>query len=238
MATIDKRPMKAYVRFDGVGRIVPSSLILRRKKPKVGKWVEIPAYECCNPTTTTQAPALRLIFDSITSANNIVGDATSLSDWNTFFNLPTNGASFTSVTVIGSEIQLFGGSNISIADNLFYDTGSYNNFLLQIIDNAGCIVAVGQDSFYYCTQLTTIILPSVTSVEKWGFEYCPAVTTINLASCTDLGGTTGNDDVFYEILGNTISLTVPSALMTADAGSPDGDIVYLQANNTVTITTV
>jgi hypothetical protein len=53
MATIDSRPLKAYVRFDGSGRIVPSSLILRRKKPKVGKWVEIPAYECCNQTTTT-----------------------------------------------------------------------------------------------------------------------------------------------------------------------------------------
>jgi hypothetical protein len=53
MATIDKRPLKAYVRFDGTGRIVPSSLILRRKKPKVGNWVEISAYECCNPTTTT-----------------------------------------------------------------------------------------------------------------------------------------------------------------------------------------
>ena len=53
MATIDNRPLKAYVRFDGTGRIVPSSLILRRKKPKVGNWVEIPAYECCNPTTTT-----------------------------------------------------------------------------------------------------------------------------------------------------------------------------------------
>lgn len=52
MATIDKRPLKAFVRFDGTGRIVPSSLILRRKKPKVGKWIEIPAYECCEPTTT------------------------------------------------------------------------------------------------------------------------------------------------------------------------------------------
>ena len=56
MAQNTNRPLKAYVRFDGTGRIVPSSLILRRKKPKVGKWVEIPAYECCNyipPTTTT-----------------------------------------------------------------------------------------------------------------------------------------------------------------------------------------
>jgi hypothetical protein len=59
MASIDNRPLKAYVRFDGTGRIVPSSLILRRKKPKVGKWVEIPAYECCNyvPTTTTTTTA-------------------------------------------------------------------------------------------------------------------------------------------------------------------------------------
>jgi hypothetical protein len=49
----NKRDLKAFVRFDGSHRIVPSSLILRRKKPKVGKWIEIPAYECCNPTTST-----------------------------------------------------------------------------------------------------------------------------------------------------------------------------------------
>jgi hypothetical protein len=52
MAT-NNRPLKAYVRFDGSGRIVPGSLVLRRNKPKVGKWQEVPAYECCNPTTTT-----------------------------------------------------------------------------------------------------------------------------------------------------------------------------------------
>ena len=55
MGSINSRPLKAYVRFDGSGRIVAGSLILRRKKPKVGKWVEIPAYECCNPTTTTSS---------------------------------------------------------------------------------------------------------------------------------------------------------------------------------------
>jgi hypothetical protein len=49
----NKRDLKAYVRFDGSGRVVAGSLILRRNKPKVGKWQEITAYECCNPTTTT-----------------------------------------------------------------------------------------------------------------------------------------------------------------------------------------
>ena len=53
MGSIDKRPLKAFVRFDGSGRVVAGSLVLRRKKPKVGNWKEITAYECCNPTTTT-----------------------------------------------------------------------------------------------------------------------------------------------------------------------------------------
>lgn len=53
MSTSNK--LKAYVRFDGSGRVVPSSLILARFKPKVGNYQEIDAYECCNdvPTTTT-----------------------------------------------------------------------------------------------------------------------------------------------------------------------------------------
>lgn len=48
-----KKDLKGFVRYDGSGRIVAGSLILRRNKPKVGKWQEILAYECCNPTTTT-----------------------------------------------------------------------------------------------------------------------------------------------------------------------------------------
>jgi hypothetical protein len=45
--------LKAFVRYDGSGRIVPSSIILAKSKPKVGNWVETNAYECCNYTTTT-----------------------------------------------------------------------------------------------------------------------------------------------------------------------------------------
>lgn len=47
--TPNKRDLKAFVRYDGSGRVVAGSLILRRKKPKVGKWKEIEGYECCNP---------------------------------------------------------------------------------------------------------------------------------------------------------------------------------------------
>jgi hypothetical protein len=57
MGSINTRPLKAYVRFDGSGRIVAGSLILRKNKPKVGKWKEIQAYECCFTTTTTTTAA-------------------------------------------------------------------------------------------------------------------------------------------------------------------------------------
>lgn len=57
MATNNK--LKAYVRYDGTGRVIAGSLILQRFKPKVGNWKEIPANECCNyvPTTTTTTTA-------------------------------------------------------------------------------------------------------------------------------------------------------------------------------------
>lgn len=47
--------LKAFVRFDGSGRIIPSSLIVQAFKPAVGNYQEIDAKECCNytPTTTT-----------------------------------------------------------------------------------------------------------------------------------------------------------------------------------------
>ena len=49
--------LKAYVRYDGSGRVIAGSLILQRSKPKVGNWQEIDANECCNPTTTTTTTA-------------------------------------------------------------------------------------------------------------------------------------------------------------------------------------
>ena len=57
------RPLKGYVRFDGQGRIIPGSLILRKKKPAIGTWKEVPAYECCNSVTLTYTVANPVITD-------------------------------------------------------------------------------------------------------------------------------------------------------------------------------
>ena len=62
--------LKAYVRFDGTGRIVPSSLILQRFKPKDGNWQEIDANECCGyvPTTTTTSTSTSTTTSTTTAA--------------------------------------------------------------------------------------------------------------------------------------------------------------------------
>ena len=68
MGSINSRPLKAFVRFDGSGRIVAGSLILRKNKPKVGKWKEIQAYECCFLTTTTTTTAAPTTTSTTTAA--------------------------------------------------------------------------------------------------------------------------------------------------------------------------
>lgn len=73
----NKRDLRAYVRIDGSGRVVAGSLVLRRKKPKVGKWMEIQTYECCDGTTTTTTSFIPVsdmrLKSNITSTGNTVG---------------------------------------------------------------------------------------------------------------------------------------------------------------------
>jgi hypothetical protein len=164
-------------------------------------------------TTTTATPSLRLLFDSVENINRWVGDPTVVSNWNNFFQISTYGGTpFSSVSVNDTTIRLYGGANITLWDGMF----DYGNFLYEIDDSLGCIVYV----------------------ENYVFIQNYSLTLINLPTITNLGSTVGNDNVFLDISGNTITLIVPSALMTCNSGNPDGDIQYLQANNTVTIITV
>jgi hypothetical protein len=307
--------------------------------------------------------ALELTFDDIANAT-FVADNESVSDWNSLFNLPTNGNPFTSVEVVGHVVRLIGGSNIHAKDNLFYRT-AYDEYselyvvdshIVLVEDNIGCIISAGQSSFAYvgatnfilpelvtagqtcftycsavthwyfpklesvghlcfyywmgnqtssalefdfpelltagegsfmwnhlvtdfklpkltsisgyyafygsflgCSSvskfdfplLTTIgnrafsnclatefNLPSLTSTYNRTFSACSNVAKIYMPSITDLGGGVGYNEVFLGITGKSIILTIPTALMTCNEGDPDGDIQYLQANNTVTIVEV
>jgi hypothetical protein len=46
------RDLKAFVRYDGSGRVVAGSLIFRKKKPTIGNFQQIQAFKCCNVDQT------------------------------------------------------------------------------------------------------------------------------------------------------------------------------------------
>jgi len=61
----NKKDLKAYVRYDGTGRLISGSLILQRFKPKVGNWKQIGAYECCDPSCLPPVYGEDFIIDDV-----------------------------------------------------------------------------------------------------------------------------------------------------------------------------
>ena len=83
----NKKDLRAYVRFDGSGRVVAGSLVLRRKMPKVGKWMEIQTYECCDGTTTTTTSFIPVsdirLKQNIHATGNFIGSLPEYTwEWN------------------------------------------------------------------------------------------------------------------------------------------------------------
>ncbi len=72
----NQKKLKAFVRYDGSGRVVASSLILRKNKPRVGRWFEIPTYECCNGDSTTTSTTTVAPTTSTTSTTTSTSTST------------------------------------------------------------------------------------------------------------------------------------------------------------------
>jgi len=137
-------------------------------------------------------PSLDITFDSI--SNVPVISPTNVSNWNTFFDLPTNGSPFTFVIVDGNTVKLYGGSGITIKANLFQN----NRHLISIYDNAECVVKLGDQAFL-CTSATADILTSVsfpacvqtvspsTITSNGTFGNRIALRNINMPSCNIIG---------------------------------------------------
>ena len=238
---------------------------------------------------------LRMLFDDI--ANAPVVDPTNVGQWNTFYDLPTNGAVFTSVVVAGNQVTLVGGGAMTISAARF----DFNANLIEFEDQTGIVVAVGNTGFRSCSAATTFIMPALltagnqafancslvtvltlpllqtagtqcfgfcsanttfsfpaltsvgdtafagctlaatfdlpilTIVTDWCFSSCTSIVLINVPLCITLGATVGNDFVFNGSTGNTLTINCAAVLAAADAGAPDGDLVYLIANNTATV---
>tara|TARA_R110000822_G_scaffold12379_2_gene44834 strand:+ start:1185 stop:1604 length:420 start_codon:yes stop_codon:yes gene_type:complete len=137
MGSINKRPLKAFVRFDGSGRVVSGSLVLRRNKPKVGNWQEIVAYECCNPTTT----AIAYPAGQVSSASD-AADACALTlDTVVYLKLAT-----VNVIAVGSIVY-----NDAAGLNPFDGSGTYHR--VEAPDGQDWNVVIGVNGVVTATNL-------------------------------------------------------------------------------------
>lgn len=99
MGSLNKN-LKAYVRIDASGRVVAGSLILRKNKPKVGRWKEILTYECCDALTTSTSTTQAALCTTLGSAAQftVLGSST-----------VTN----TGPTVISGKLGLYPGTSVT-----------------------------------------------------------------------------------------------------------------------------
>lgn len=91
----------------------------------------------------------------------------------------------------------------------------------------------------YCFQASGFIgnnsdFSSVTTTSQYTFFQSAFVTTITLPVVTNLGGSVANNQIF-EMMKTGAIITVPIALQTANAGAPDGDLVYASGTRGATI---
>ena len=129
-----------------------------------------------------------------------------LSSWNTFFDTTAYAdTSFTngSMDTPNNTIILEGATNLTVKANLFKPDSRVGiaDRLISFID--------------------TVI---VTSIEDSTFSNCLLLTSIDLPAVNTMG-----TDVFDNIIGNIITLTIPATL------NGDANVIYLEENNTVTI---
>jgi len=205
-----------------------------------------------------------LTFDYIASANNLVGDATEIFDWNKylFTDGGSTGTQFTSVVVVGDTVQLFGGANIALGDSLFStDYDGYGHLIS--IEDTGCIIEASYNTFgdYYedseGTILETALLPALVTAGEGCFYNSSGsgqLVTVDFSSLVTAGVqcfqscsglTTLSLPVCTDLGGTTgndsvfAGITGKTITLTIPAAlETDGDVVWLcdpLQGNTITI---
>lgn len=125
MATNNK--LKAWVRYDGQKRIVPGSLILQERKPKVGTWKEIDTSLCnncnnCNGQSLTEVPGEW--YPTNTYALPIQG----------LLNFPNH-----CLSVANLNPNEVGNGCVQLYINLTNFDGDIQLFLTEAVGKAGCL---------------------------------------------------------------------------------------------------
>jgi hypothetical protein len=96
----DQIKLKAFVRIDGTGKVIPGGPIFQAHKPKVGKWRQINAKECCNsitPTTSTTTTQAHTSYSWLTKSAYL--GSSSNWNWNACNNPDNTFTGYTAVNV-------------------------------------------------------------------------------------------------------------------------------------------
>lgn len=121
--------------------------------------------------------------------------------------------------------------------NLRVVTSAYDgaSSIIALNDPFGLIKEIQTAGFKNANNLQNVYLPNVSVIGDSVFSGCVFLTTIYIPKCTQLGTTVGDDSVFFNIASLYITLKIDPSRLTCNLGGPDGDIAYLQANNSVVL---
>jgi hypothetical protein len=175
--------------------------------------------------------------------NNIftyaTGQAPTLADFATQIGLTLiNGAKF-------GDTIVFDNVGYSMVDNAFLGVGltgflkcsaqTVGNFTFR--DNSikdiyfPLVETTGNRTFFY-NEINRIYFPLVQTVGERCFAE-NAIEYFNAPIIQNIGPTTGLNDVFANNTGNNVTVIVPSIHETSNAGGREGDLQYLDDENTV-----
>ena len=167
MGSINRRDLKAYVRYDGSGRVVPGSLILRRNKPKVGTWQQVQGYECNSGGTQYQ---LSLLTEDTCSATVTYRSGVDNSN-QTIELVDLNAEDYVIFCAVSGSVNV---------TDLFCD------YDLAEIGQCGCSGEASPITFSGNTTTTTTTTATPTTTTTTTLAECPEDYTIGQAA---LGGT-------------------------------------------------
>jgi len=138
------------------------------------------------PAPTLRGNALELTFDDI--ANVPVANATSVSDWNYLFELPSTGYgnAFSGVQIAGNTVKLFGGSGITVKPYLS-DNTMIANHLVSVDDYAECLTALSNFAFHSCYVLESFTARGLISAAIGSLLGNSVVVNYNLVLLQSVG---------------------------------------------------
>ncbi len=143
MGSVKLKDLKAFVRYDGSGRVVSGSLVFRKKKPKNGRWGEITKNLCCTDsgtTTTTTTSVTPTAFTREYWTNTFNACTTTTSGDVTFY-------SASSVLIAGVTVYVNAALTIPLYEGwVIYEGGTMTSYVV----GAGGVLSV-----LNCSSLTT-----------------------------------------------------------------------------------